>query len=81
MDNPFEQIIQELADIKTRVNELKSLPNEPIEVIDRAELMKRLNITEPTIIRYEKRNLIPTLRIGSAVRYNWPSVIKALETR
>ena len=49
------------------------------EIICRDELCKRLNITEPTVIRYEKKKKIPSFRIGSAVRYNWPQVVKALE--
>src|SRR5271163_1801462 len=39
------------------------------EIINRKELSKRLNITEQTIIRWEKKKKIPVIRIGSAVRY------------
>ena len=49
------------------------------EIIDRPELRKRLNLTEPTVIRWEKKGKIPSIRIGSCVRYNWPEVVKALE--
>jgi len=49
------------------------------EIIDRKELAKRLNITTPTIIRWEKKKKIPPMRVGSAIRYNWKSVIKSLE--
>lgn len=48
------------------------------EIIDRDELCKRLAITEPTAIRWEKKGKIPTLRIGSCVRYNWQMVIQSL---
>ncbi len=48
------------------------------EIIDRDELCKRLAITEPTAIRWEKKGKIPTLRIGSCVRYNWQLVIQSL---
>lgn len=51
------------------------------EIIDRGELCKRLSITDPTVIRWEKKGLIPCFRIGSNVRYNWPKVIETLETR
>jgi predicted DNA-binding transcriptional regulator AlpA len=47
--------------------------------IDRTELMKRLGVTEPTIIRLERKGLIPSFRIGSAVRYQWESVLESLE--
>lgn len=40
------------------------------EIIDRKELSKRSNISEPTVIRWEKKKMIPAMRIGSAVRYN-----------
>lgn len=75
--NPFEIILQQLAEIK------EALPKpgedkEPIEVIDRKELMKRLSITEPTAIRWGRRGKLPELRIGNAVRYNWPEVVAAL---
>ena len=50
-----------------------------IEVIDRAELCRRLDISEQTVITWEKRGKIPCLRIGGAVRYNYPKVIEALE--
>lgn len=57
---------------------LPSKKPEPI-IIDRDELCKRLNIAEPTAIRWEKKGRIPSIRIGSSVRYNWISVVAALE--
>jgi len=48
------------------------------EIISRDELCKRLAITEPTVIRWEKKGKIPALRIGSNVRYNWHKVIESL---
>ena len=80
MENPFEQIIQELNGLKTIVAELKITQSNSIEIIDRPELMRRLGLTEPTIIRYEKKKVIPRIEIGSAIRYNWPAVVKALES-
>lgn len=50
-----------------------------IEVIDRAELCKRLDISEQTAINWERRGKIPCFRIGGAVRYNYPKVIETLE--
>lgn len=49
------------------------------EIIDRYELCKRLGISEPTAIRYEKQGRIPVIHIGSSCRYNWPKVVAALE--
>jgi hypothetical protein len=51
------------------------------EIIDRKELCKRLDVTEPTIIRWEKKGRIPRFHIGSAVRYNWTNVIESLEKK
>lgn len=56
------------------------LPNRK-EIISRDELCKRLSITEPTAIRWEKKGVIPCFRIGSSVRYNWDEVITALENK
>ncbi len=51
------------------------------EIISRDELCKKLSITEPTAIRWEKKGVLPCFRIGSNVRYNWPKVIEALENK
>jgi hypothetical protein len=59
-------------------HELQLVPAKE-EIIDRKELLKRLNISEPTIIRWEKMKRIPVIRIGSSVRYNWKALIKRLE--
>lgn len=50
-----------------------------VEIIDTKELCIRLNITEPTVIRWRKKGKIPFLQIGSAVRFNYSNVISALE--
>jgi hypothetical protein len=81
MSNPFEEILQELKDIKTTLSSAQTVPSLQVEIIDRPELMKRLNITEPTAITWGKRGVIPELRIGSNVRYNWYAVVQALENR
>lgn len=54
---------------------------QPTEIINRDELCKRLKITEPTAIRWEKKGVIPCFRIGSSIKYNWPKVIEALENK
>lgn len=80
MLNPFETIIEKLnglESILTKPNNTATLPL--TEIINRTELCKRLNITEPTAIRWEKKGKIPSFRIGSNVRYNWPKVIIMLE--
>lgn len=43
------------------------------------ELIARLQISEPSIIRYRKKGKIPFIRIGNSIRYDWEKVVKALE--
>ena len=50
------------------------------EIIGREELCKRLNVTEPTVIRWEKKGKIPRLEIGTAIRYDWNRVVDSLQT-
>lgn len=48
--------------------------------ITRKQLMERLNVsTEGTIIRLEKKKLIPYMRLGGRILYDYNAVIKALE--
>ena len=77
--NPFDAILIQLNTLQSSVDSLV-IPGESVkpEIIDRRELCKRLAITEPTAIRYEKKKKIPSFRIGSHVRYNWPSVCNAM---
>lgn len=51
------------------------------EIIDTDTLCRRLGVTEPTIIKHKKKGLIPFMTVGSAVRFNWPLVVKALENK
>ncbi len=80
-NNPFDQILGELSEIKQTIVIRNTSPDQQIEIIDRKELLKRLSITEPTAIRWAKRGIIPEIHIGSNIRYNWPAVVKALENQ
>jgi excisionase family DNA binding protein len=79
MNNPFELICEKLDGLQQQISSFSPQAIPPAEIIDRRELRKRLNVTEPTIIRWERKGKIPSIRIGSNVRYNWQSVIRALE--
>ena len=80
LSNPFELINTRLIAIESLLTKpLDAIVNEPAEIINRIELCKRLDITEPTAIRWEKKGKIPSFRIGSNVRYNWINVISQLE--
>ena len=80
MLNPFDVIIEKLNLLESKLSETNTGEIVPAaEIIDRTELCKRLAITEPTAIRWEKKGKIPCFRIGSSVRYNWHTVIETLE--
>lgn len=49
--------------------------------VNTKELCEFLNLTEQSIIRFRKRNIIPFFTVGSAIRYNLPEVVAALEKR
>ena len=80
MINPFDIILARLDQIEQVIN---GKPQEQAikaaEIIDRAELCRRLNVSEPTVIRWERKGKIPFFRIGSSVRYNWITVVDQLE--
>ena len=80
MLNPFDLIIERLSSLESKLSETKAHPAlPPIEIIGRKELCNRLAITEPTVIRWERKGKIPSFNIGSSVRYNWHHVISVLE--
>lgn len=56
-------------------------PVKPVEIIDRKTLISRLDISEPTAIRWQQKGKIPYLKIGSAIRYEWHSVVEALTVK
>ena len=49
--------------------------------INRKELIKRLGTSAPTLIRLEKKGIIPSIRLGGKILYDWNKVIEALEKR
>ena len=80
MENSFVSIGQTLNDILNRLDKMSANPPpQVIEIITQDELCKRLMISKPTLIRWAKKNKIPQMRIGDLVRYNYYSVINALE--
>lgn len=81
MQNPFEEIIERLKRIEELIGSTKVVEAPRLEIINRNELCKRLDITEPTVIRWEKKGVIPRFTIGSNVRYNWTTVVNSLEKK
>lgn len=77
MEIPYEEILARLERIEKKINDQK--PFEQVEIIDRAELRKRLKISEPTVIAMEKKKKFPVIRLGTSIRYDWFKVVKSLE--
>jgi hypothetical protein len=71
VDGAVSRAYQKLPLIDLSVN--------PVEVINSATLMERLDISEPTLIRWRQKGKIPFMQIGTAVRYDWHKVLTALE--
>lgn len=82
MLNPFDVLLTRFDELESKLSSLTVQPAEDKpELINRFELCQRLGITEAHAIRLGKKGQIPEIRIGSSVRYNWPKVIEALETK
>lgn len=76
----FQTIITDCLNLALKVGPYGANPvNKPAEIIDRVELCKRLNISQPTARLWEKKGKIPSFRIGSNVRYNYTAVLEALQ--
>jgi excisionase family DNA binding protein len=76
----LQALIIESVNLALKVGPYGANPvNKPAEIIDRVELCKRLNISQPTARLWEKKGKIPTFRIGSNVRYNYTAVLEALQ--
>jgi hypothetical protein len=80
--NILDLLIERINSLESKLDKASVKPEIPnVEIIDRKELCKRLNISEPTAIRWGNKKSIPSFNIGSSVRYNWPRVIETLETK
>jgi len=78
--NPYEMLTKQLQEISERLDYISTIPPPiGVEIITQVELCKRLGLSKPTVIRWAKKGKIPSLRIGKSIRYNWYSVIEALE--
>jgi len=76
------------AELRTLIgDELKNfLPfegqqHENEQPISQQEICSFLNITEPTLIRWKKKGVIPFLQVGSRVLFQKSKVISALESK
>jgi excisionase family DNA binding protein len=74
-----------LAKLQNIEDKLSNIPPAtatiPPEIIDTTEVCKRFNITEPTLRTWRRKKKIPSITIGNVIRFNWPEVVKSLETK
>lgn len=86
---PLAVILKQLLDLKSVIEFTLSVllkkidtidqTELQIELIDRKELMQRLNLSEATIAAKVRKGVIPEIKIDYHVRYNWQAVVTALE--
>jgi hypothetical protein len=82
MNNPFDVIMEKLNEMDNKISSMPAaIAATPPEIINTEELCKRLDISEPTAIKWRRKKKIPSFTIGSAVRYNWPAVVEFLQTK
>lgn len=53
----------------------------PKELVNQKVFCKRFDLSEPTVIRWRNKGLIPYVKIGSAIRYDVNEVAKVLQSR
>jgi len=82
LSNPFKALFNKLNSIEAMLKERNSVsPAPPTEIIDGNEVCKRLRISGPTLIAWRRRDVVPFIIVDGVIRYNWPKVIEALESR
>ena len=86
MDNPtvtFQMPLDHLLEQLTEklISKMPTVTRAPLpEIIDTAELCKRLAISEPTVIKLRKKKF-PHFKLGVLIRYNWPTVVEFLQKK
>ncbi len=78
-----ELILETLTEFTQASLEKKSVKNNPDEekYLTRNEVASFLQISLPTLHEYAKKEIIPSYRIGSKIRFKASEVVKALEQR
>lgn len=74
-----EELRQLIREEMAATKPISEQPSPATKPINQRELCTFLGLSEPTVIRWRKKGLIPSMQIGSAIRYDVNSVIKALE--
>jgi excisionase family DNA binding protein len=79
---PLEELLAQVRQVVKE--EIAAGPPSPITTqtknrpVTTKELCTYLGVTEPTVLRWRKKKVIPFFCIGSAIRFNLQEVIKSL---
>ena len=80
--NEFPEFATTIMQRLDHLEKMIAKRDEPAEEwIDRKTLCERLDISVPTVIRMEKKNIIPFSRKGMRALYDWKKVTLALEKK
>ena len=72
----IRMLIREEVASNVPAEEAKALP---LEIVNQKGLCQRFDLSEPTVIRWRNKGIIPFMQVGSAIRYDVNEVAKALE--
>lgn len=80
--NPFETILNELAEIKKAVQEIAT--NEPKTpelnpLIDRKEIVEIFGVNQATIWRWQNKGILKPKKIGGRVYFDRDEVISVMK--
>lgn len=86
IQNPFAILDARLANIEGLLIDLKhpdsiNLDKHPKTILDTDQLMVKLGVTRPTLLKWRKEGRIPFIQVGSVVRYDLDKVLEALESK
>ncbi len=74
--NFAETLVKQTADeVETRLKE----QNKPDELLTRQQVAEMLGVTLTTLWHYNRKGILPTIKIGNKVRYRRSDVEKALQ--
>lgn len=83
----FKDWVKEAIQESVNQNQIKAKTIHDIDqaegrtILDTDQLMKKMNVTRPTIQRWRDQGRIPFIQVGQVIRYDLDKVIEALENK
>lgn len=77
----LDVILSRFSDLENKIASISTVPAAPPEIIDTAELCKRLSVSENTAVKWRQGKKIPFIKVDGTFRYNWPAVVAKLESK